>query len=176
MFFDPETGDELPQPGFISAAVARDGTVYLGFERDSSPTAGSLVVARSRDGGRSWTATPVGGISAFAFHPTIAVDAAGVVGLMWYDLRNDRPGDAALTADAWFASSVDRGTSWRQVHLAGPLDLRSAPFRANGHQLGEYQGLAPLHSGRGFAAIFTVPGPLARNGPTDIRFARITPS
>jgi hypothetical protein len=175
-FFDPETGDELPQPGFISAAVGPDGTVYLGFEQDSSTTAGSIVVARSRDGGRTWISVPVGGISAFAFHPALAVDMAGVVGLTWYDLRNDRPGDATLTADAWFAASTDRGTSWRQTHLAGPLDLRSAPFRANGHQLGEYQGLAALHGSRGFAAIFTVPAPLARNGPTDIRFTRITPA
>jgi hypothetical protein len=173
MFFDPETGAELPQPGFVSAAVAADGTAYVAFERDSSPTSGSIIVARSRDGGRSWSTAPVTGVHAFAFHPAIAVDAHGTVGITWYDLRNDRPGDAALSADAWFAASGDRGESWRQIHLAGPLDLRSAPFAAIGHQLGEYQGLAPLR--RGFAAIFTVPAPLASNGPTDIRFAHITP-
>jgi hypothetical protein len=38
-------------------------------------------------------------VRGFAFEPAIAVDAHGTVGATWYDLRNDRPGDAALTAD-----------------------------------------------------------------------------
>jgi hypothetical protein len=174
MFFDPETGNEYPQPGFPSAAVAPDGTVYVANERDSSITSGTISIARSRDGGRTWNTTTVTGVNTFAFHPSIAVDDHGTVGLTWYDLRNDRPGDAALSADAWFASSHNRGASWRQTHLAGPIDLRSAPFAGNGHQLGEYQGLAAL-GGRGFAAILTGPAPLAKDGPTDIFVTRIEP-
>ena len=96
------------------------------------------------------------------------------VGVTWYDLRNDRPGDTALTADAWFASSRDRGATWRQKHVAGPTDLRTAPLPAHRLQrLGEYQGLAGLR--RGFAAAFTLASPQAQNGPTDIFFARIGP-
>ena len=111
---------------------------------------------------------------AFAFEPAIAVDSLGTVGLTWYDLRNDRPGDAALSADVWFGYSVDRGGSWRQAHVAGPTDLRTAPLPAHNY-VGEYQGLtAP--PGRGFAAIFTLAAPQARNGPTDIFFARMGPS
>ena len=113
-------------------------------------------------------------MSAFAFFPSVAVDSHGTVGVTWYDLRNDQPGDAALTADAWFASSNDRGRTWRQSHLAGPFDMRAAPFGDNGHQLGEYQGLAAL-PGRDFAALFAAPAPLAKDGPTDIFFARIGP-
>jgi hypothetical protein len=45
------------------------------------------------------------GVSAYAFEPAIAVDKRGTVGVIWYDLRNDRPGDAALTADVWLAHS-----------------------------------------------------------------------
>jgi hypothetical protein len=175
MFFDPETGDEYPQPGFPSAAVAPDGSVYVANERDSSVTSGAISVSRSGDGGRTWSPTTVTGVHAFAFHASIAVDERGTVGVTWYDLRNDRPGDAALTADAWFASSSNGGTTWRQTHLAGPIDLRSAPFSSNGHQLGEYQGLAALPR-RGFAAILTASAPLAKNGPTDIYFARIGPN
>jgi hypothetical protein len=114
----------------------------------------------------------VSGVTAFAFLPSIAVDAHGTVGVTWYDLRNDRPGDAALTADAWFAYSRDRGATWRQTHLAGPFTIRGLPSSRNGHRLGEYEGLAAI-GGRGFAAIFTAPAPLAKDGPTDILFARI---
>jgi hypothetical protein len=82
-------------------------------------------------------------------------------------------GDAALTADVWFAHSQDRGRSWRQTHVAGPTNLRTAPLPAHNF-VGEYQGLAAL-PGRGFAATFTMAAPQARNGPTDIFFARIGP-
>jgi hypothetical protein len=39
--------------------------------------------------------------------------------------------------------------------------------------VGEYQGLAGLRNG--FAADFTLPAPQAKDGPTDIFFARIQP-
>jgi hypothetical protein len=71
--------------------------------------------------------------------------------------------------DVWFAHSAD-GNAWTQAHVAGPFDFRSAPFG----RLGEYQGLAALR-GRGIAAIFTMAAPQAKNGPTDIFFARIGP-
>jgi hypothetical protein len=146
---DPETGILLPQPGFPSAAVAPDGTVYVAVEHNTSASSGGIGVARSRDGGRSWTSTTLPGVTAFAFEPAIAVDGHGTVGVTWYDLRNDRPGDAALTADVWFAHSQDRGGSWRQTHVAGPTDLRTAPLP--GHNcVGEYQGLA------GLPAVFTL--------------------
>jgi hypothetical protein len=57
--------------------------------------------------------------------------------------------------------------------VAGPTNLRTAPLPAHNY-VGEYQGLAAL-PGRGFAAIFTLAAPQARNGPTDIFFARIGP-
>jgi hypothetical protein len=108
-------------------------------------------------------------VNAFAFEPSVAVDSHGTVGVTWYDLRNDQPGDDALTADVWFAHSDDWGASWSQTHVAGPTDLRTAHNR-----VGEYQGLAALR-GRGFGAIFTLAAPQARDGPTDIFFARIGP-
>jgi hypothetical protein len=100
-----------------------------------------------------------------------AVDRHGTVGVMWYDLRNDVPGDAALTADLWFAHSDDRGASWQQTHVAGSTDLRNGPLVNN--RVGEYQGLAGLR--RGFAAAFTLRAPQANDGPSDIFFARIGP-
>ena len=171
---DPETGLPLPQPGFPSAAVAPDGTIYIAFEDSRSPTSGAIGILRSRDGGRTWTTIALPDVPAFAFEPAIAVDAHGTVGVTWYDLRNDRPGDGALSADVWFAHSQDRGRSWRQTHVAGPTDLRTAPLPVHNY-IGEYQGLAGMPRGRGFAAIFTLAAPQAKNGPTDIFFARIGP-
>jgi hypothetical protein len=170
-FLDPETGDVLPQPAFENAAVAPDGTVYITFEDSRSSSSGAIGVVRSLDGGLTWISQSLPGVSAFAFEPAIAVDKHGTVGVMWYDLRNDVPGDAALTADVWFAHSDDRGASWQQTHVAGPTDLRNGPLVNN--RVGEYQGLAGLR--RGFAAAFTLRAPQAKDGPSDIFFARIGP-
>jgi hypothetical protein len=169
---DPDFGDSLPSPGFPSAAVSPDGTVYVAFEDSRTPSSGAIGVLRSQDGGRTWSSSMLPGVTAFAFEPAIAVDSRGTVGVTWYDLRNDRLGDAALTADVWFAHSDDGGSSWRQIHVAGPTDLRTAPLPAHNY-VGEYQGLAPLR--RGFAAAFTLAAPQAKDGPTDIFFARIHP-
>jgi hypothetical protein len=173
-FFDPQTGLEFPQAHFPSAAVAPDGTAYLAFEDNRSASSGAIGILRSRDGGRTWRSSTLPGVRAYAFEPAVAVDAHGTVGVSWYDLRNDRPGDAALTADVWFAHSSDRGRSWRQTHVAGPTDLRPAELPV-GNYVGEYQGLAGLPRGRGFAAVFTLAAPQAKDGPTDIFYARIGP-
>lgn len=176
-FFDAETGDALPSQDltFHSAAIAPDGTVYVAWDRNNSATSGTIDVAKSRDGGRTWSGpTPVPVATAFTFQPAIAVDGRGTVGLTWYDNRNDRPGDAARTTDIWFAHSDDGGSSWHQTHVAGPFDLRTAPRPSGDLRLGEYQGLAGLHK-RSFAAVFTQAAPQAEDGPTDIFFARIGP-
>jgi hypothetical protein len=169
---DPDFGDGLPSPGFPGAAVAPDGTVYIAFEDSRTPTSGAIALLTSRDAGRTWSSSTLPGVPAFAFEPAIAVDSRGTVGITWYDLRNDRRGDTALTADVWFAGSDDGGTSWRQIHVAGPTDLRTAPLPGHNY-VGEYQGLAPLR--HGFAAAFTLAAPQAEDGPTDIFFARIEP-
>ena len=104
---DPETGQGLPQPGFLSAAAGREGKAYVAWERQESPTSGAIDVARSVDGGRSWTVASLPSVKSFAFEPSIAVDGRGTVGVAWYDLRNDKPGDGELSADVW---SPRRGT------------------------------------------------------------------
>ena len=173
-FHDPEhPNEELPQPGFESAAVAPGGTIYVAFEDSRSPRSGAIGVLRSRDGGHTWARLRLPRVSAFAFEPAIAVAKHGTIGVTWYDLRNDVRGDAALTADVWFAHSHNRGRSWRQRHVAGPTNLRTAASAVL-NRVGEYQGLAAL-GGRGFAAIFTLAAPQATDGPTDIFFARIGP-
>lgn len=171
-FHDPETGDILPQPGYPSSTVAPDGTVYTAFENSTSPASGGIGIVKSINDGLTWTKTTLPGVSAFAFEPAIAVDKHGTVGVIWYDLRSDRPGDTATTADLWFAHSKDGGATWRQTHVAGPTDLRTAAPGAQ-NRFGEYQGLAALRNG--FGAIFGLATPQAQNGATDIFFAQIGP-
>jgi hypothetical protein len=170
-FFDPETGEELPQPQFENVAVAPDGTVYVTVEANTSASAGEIVVVRSSDGGARWARVRSPGVGAYAFEPAIAVDRGGTVGITWYDLRNHRPGDAALSGDVWFARSDDRGASWRETHVAGPTDLRTGAL-ARQNRFGEYQGLAARGRDR-FVAIFTLAAPFATDGPTDIFAADI---
>jgi hypothetical protein len=134
VLLDPRPGPGRsvgPTQWIPSVAAAPDGTVYVAFEDNKSSSSGAIGVARSRDGGRTWTSAPLPGVSAFAFEPSIAVDSRATVGVTWYDLRNDRPGDAAPTADVQFAYSGDGGASWRQTRVAGPTDLRTAPLPAH---------------------------------------------
>ena len=171
--FGDDQGIALPQPQYPSAAVAPDGTVYVAVEANKSARSGVIAMARSRDSGRTWTTGTLPHVRAYAFEPAIAVDARGTVGVTWYDLRNDRRGDAPLTADVWFAHSHNRGASWHRRHVAGPTDLRTAPLPAHNY-VGEYQGLARLGR-RGFAAAFTLASPHAHDGPTDVFYASLRP-
>jgi hypothetical protein len=123
-YFD-DRGDELPQPQYPSAAVAPDGIVNATVEANQSASPGVISVFRSPDAGVTWHRVTSPGAGAYAFEPTIAVDAHGTVGMTWYDLRKDRSGDAALNADVWFASSRDGGASWHEEHVAGSTDLRT---------------------------------------------------
>lgn len=148
-------------------------TLYIAFEDSRSPTSGAIGVARSRDGGRTWQQANLLGVDGYAFEPAIAVNRHGTVGVIWYDLRNDVPGDAALDADVWFAHSNDHGRTRQQVHVAGPTDLRTAPLPGHNY-VGKYQGLTALGD-RDFAASLTLASPYAKDGPTDIFFARIGP-
>jgi hypothetical protein len=170
---DPDTGK--PQYDFcclFGVAAARDDTIYLAYTKVGGPRSGRVLVASSKDGGKSWgPPRTVANLPAQALQPAVAVADDGTVAVTWYDFRRDKLRDRPLTTDYWFASSRDGGKSWRQRRLAGPFDLRTS--RRSGRPLGVYQGLAGL--GRGFAATFIQAKPQARNGAEDVFFARIVP-
>jgi hypothetical protein len=47
---DPETGEQLPQPGFPSSVVAPDGTVYIVYEHSTAQTRARLAYSAHATG------------------------------------------------------------------------------------------------------------------------------
>ena len=137
-----------------------------------------LALSTSVDGGRSWSApvridqTPN---DAPAFAPAVAVLPDGTVGISYYDLRNDSPYESAIATDYWFESCRSGCTeraNWNEVHIAGPFDLRPAPF-AGALFLGDYEGLAG--GPRGFALLFSQTHSSLSERPTDIYYTLLSP-
>jgi len=135
------------------AANPSDGSLYAVWQ-DSRFTGGThdaIVLARSTDGGRTWSA-PVR-VSAdpavAAFTPTLAVLPSGLVGVTYYDFRQAGTPTYRPT-DLWLAVSRD-GAAWRETQLAGNFDLLDAP-NANGLFVGDYQGLTG--DGSTFVALY----------------------
>jgi hypothetical protein len=168
---DPDTG--RPQYGFcclFGTATGRRTRAYIAYTRVAGAHSARVVLVRSTNGGRRWgRARTVARVPAQAFQAAVAVAGDGTVGVTWYDFRRDKPGDAALTTDVWFAYSQHEGRKWRRRHLAGPFDLRSAS--RIGRPVGVYHGLAGLP--HGFVATFIQAAPWARYGTEDVFFARV---
>jgi hypothetical protein len=172
----PETKAVVRAYPMISTEIAPDGAVYVAWNEISSFERSRVLVARSDDGGRTWTApSVVTDQPTQSFVPALAVAADGTVGVTWDDFRSDTRGDEQLTTEVWFAESHDRGASWQQTQVAGPFDMLTAPPTGStgilGRFVGDYQGLVALPGG--FGAVFAQAKPQATAGPTDVFFARI---
>ena len=160
-----------------TAAVAPDKSIYVAWHTTAvdSPTT-RILIARSRDRGATWSdPIVVRRLDAEAFMPYPAVADDGTVGVIWFDLRNDREGDEALTGDWWFAHSHDGGQTWEETHLAGPFDMRTAVRTMSGTPaglfIGDYFGMTAVPDG--FAAAIVQPKPQAAVGPSDVFFAHV---
>ena len=69
------------------------------------------------------------------------VNDDGVVGVSYYDFRDDVETDSQLTTDHWIAHSHDGGATWASSDQVGPsFDLHQAPY-ARGYFVGDYQGV-----------------------------------
>lgn len=153
-------GEGMSVPEAPTSAVAPDGTVYVGW-MDRAAEGSSLVLARSDDGGRTWTrrtVVPRGDISV----PAVAVDGRGEVGLTWYEADGDR-------LQPWAAVSTDRGERFTRAPLTPAFSTADAPQNhaaGAGPVVGDYEGLVGQR--KGFVSVLAVTGALAADGPTDV--------
>jgi hypothetical protein len=135
--------------GLVSVSVGPGGIIYIVWQdsRFSGGAHDGIAMAHSADGGLTWS-VPVqvnADHNVPAFTPTIHVRADGVIGVTYYDLRNDTSSPASLLTDCWLVTSSD-GVTFRESHLSGPFDLDLAP-NSQGLFLGDYESLASTASG-----------------------------
>jgi hypothetical protein len=141
---DVRTGDIIPdiatdrRPGTNNVYVVWQDARFTGFQRDQ------IAFSKSSDGGLTWSApVRINAVkSTQAFTASIEVDAAGNLGVTYYDFRNDNPATPALETDLWFLRSTNGGASWSEERVTPTsFDMLSAPF-ARGFFVGDYEGLA----------------------------------
>ena len=143
----------IPRP----ASACRNPAIPARPLRPTAPSTSPSRTARSaelgrdrRRSGRATAALPgarrtLPGVTAFAFEPAIAVDRHGTVGVIWYDLRNDRPGDAAPRPTSGSPTRTTMAPPGaRPTSPAPPTSARGAAAQ---NRFGEYQGLAGLPHG-----------------------------
>jgi hypothetical protein len=157
---DPNTGQFLRTgEGLQSAAVdPATGQLYAvwGDARFTGGQFNQVVISTSGDGGATWSAPSVVSTSTTrpSFTPTVAVNAAGTVGVTFYDLRNLAAGNTTtLPADYWLKTSPRGGAGFGgEVHVAGSFNMMVAP-NAGGLFLGDYEALGT--AGTAFRPFFT---------------------
>lgn len=168
---DPGKGTELRASGQDIVATVAGNAIYVGWFEDHRDFS-SILIARSDEAGQSWEHPQVVVRERQeAFLPSLAVSGDGTLGMLWFDLRHDTASTESLTTDVWYSASKDRGAHWRELHAAGPFDLRQAPASRYGPFIGDYMGMVGLPDG--FAAAFVMARPQSRNGPTDVFFSKI---
>ena len=128
-----------------------------------------VAMSRSTDGGLHWTA-PVqinAATDTQAFVPIVHVRNDGVIGVTYYDFRNNTSDARTLLTDYWIVTSAD-AAKWTESHITGPFDLDIAP-QDGGLFLGDYQSLGSL--GTTFLPLFAKTNSGDLSNQTDIFIA-----
>ncbi|HSL30726.1 MAG TPA: sialidase family protein [Anaerolineales bacterium] len=144
---NPTSLDQTVRAGDYLPDIAVDkttGAIYVVWADGLGTNANNVVLAKSTDGGRHWSAPQIVDQmpGQHAFNGTVEVTADGTVAVMYYDFRNNTPG-GGLPTDVWLTHSHDGGATWSEQHVAGPFDMKDAPV-ARGYFLGDYHGLAAV--------------------------------
>jgi hypothetical protein len=98
--------------GIPAIAVDGAGTVYIVYSATDPFDVVDVYLVRSTDRGRTWSAPLLvndDGTATDQWAPSVAVAANGVVGVMFYDRRND---PANINTDVYLAQSSDGGMSF----------------------------------------------------------------
>jgi len=127
-----------------------------------------ILFYKSTDGGQTWT-SPVQinqAPNVQAFAPTVAVAADGSIAVNYYDFRQDNSDPNVLLTNYWQVVSHDGGQTWQEFPLAGPFDLRTAPFTSLGYMVTDYEGIVGL--GDSFVSFFVQANSGNTANPTDV--------
>lgn len=123
---DPIPGANFRTDSFASLAVDQSsGAVYVAWA-DRSGTTATIVVSRSSDGGRSWsapTAASGGAGEGYAFFQGLDVAPSGRVDVGYQALAATSTatyGTGNASIDAWYVNSSTGGATW-----SGPLKVSS---------------------------------------------------
>ena len=154
---------------FDVAVNRTNGNLYAVWQDRRFRGVEEVAFAMSTDGGVSWT-TPVrvnqtpanadNALRQLAFIPSVAVNAAGVLTVTYYDFRNDDLTGELTDHWAVFCNPAAKNcglrASWGdEVRLTeDSFDILDAPI-ARGHFLGDYMGLAT--SGNDELPVFGIP-------------------
>jgi hypothetical protein len=174
---DPDTGAPVRDSALLAEiAVGLDGSLDVVWQ-DSRFTGGAhdgIALARSNDGGLSWSAPVRVNASAnvAAFSPMVTVRGDGTIGVTYYDFRSNTSDRTTLPTDYWLARSSDAAT-WQEARIAAPFDLTLAPVTSSpapgGYFLGDYQGL--LSIGAVFDPLFMQTNSADPSNRTDVFLA-----
>jgi hypothetical protein len=155
---DIRTGDIIPD--IAVDPRPNTNTLYVVWQesRFTRPLREQVAIARSTDGGATWSAPRRVSERADvqAFLPTVDVDGSGTVAVGYYDFTNDSRRTTPLLTDVWVARSSDGATSFaaRERQTPSSFDYRVAPLTGSGYFIGDYNGLD--HASGGFTAVFGV--------------------
>jgi hypothetical protein len=117
-------------------AVAPDGTLYVAWaNRTGDPASGHAVVmvAKSTDGGLTWSAPVVAGNvpGQSAFFASITVAPDGTVDAVFQALTDvpagTAPGPGAVSYDSYLTQSTDHGATW-----SSPATISTVPSDPDG--------------------------------------------
>lgn len=169
---DPVTGQGMNiYDTFPAETVAPNGDVYVTWSQPGA-TSSRIAVARSRNGGRTWSRRFLG-VRGQAALPTIGVAGDGTVGVTYYEVA------AASRNGFWptrviLAISRNRGHTWSRRRIGRQFNLLTAGSKARPCCfVGDYQGIARLQNG--MLATTPMAKPPAKH-KVDVFFSRITTS
>ena len=144
---NPTSLDETVRADDYLPDIAVDrasGDLYVVWSDGLGTPVNNVVISKSTDGGRRWTAPKPIDLAPgpHAFNQTVQVAGDGTVAVLYYDFRNNTP-DPGLPTDVWLTQSTDGGATWEEQHVTGPFDMKQAPV-ARGYFLGDYMGLEAI--------------------------------
>ena len=172
---DPETHTAIRDASNLgSIAVGPRGELVAVWQdsRFSGGQRDGIALSRSVDGGLTWS-TPVRvnrDAAVQAFLPSVTIRSDGMVGVLYYDLRNNAADPATLPTNIWLARSTDAVT-WLESSVSGPFDFAIAP-NSIGLFVGDYQSLVSI--GNVFVPFYAQTNDGDTNNRTDVLASLVT--